>query len=197
MLRVDVSGRVSDVRITRSSGSRSLDDAAVEAFRQWKFAPTADASVPGGLWVKTEQRFTYYRFRYSRLGDKAADRVDVEAVQPATDQMTPGSDMALRRFIQEVAAGSFTDDSGSAERDELARMRDALEEWGAVQSVDFTGRAGPRQWTTYRARAGAGAVEVKWNLFEVKQQNATTEWLIAIDRNGKIWAARASPAPWL
>jgi hypothetical protein len=78
-------------------------------------------------------------------------------------------------------------------------MRKALEEWGAVQSVKFTGRAGPRQWTAYRARAGTGEgdVEVKWNLFEVKQQNATTEWLIAVDRNGAIWAARASPAPWM
>jgi TonB family protein len=195
MLRVDVSGRVSDVKITRSSGSRSLDDAAVEAFRMWKFAPTPDASIPGGLWIKTEQRFIYYRFKYSRLGDKAADRVDVEAVQPATDQMTPGSEKALRRFIQEVSAGTYTDGASN----ELGKMREALEEWGAVQSVEFTGRAGPRQWTAYRPRAAAGGgdVEVKWNLFEVKQQNATTEWLIAVDRNGAIWAARASPAPWM
>jgi protein TonB len=200
MLRVDVSGRVSDVKITRSSGSRSLDDAAVEAFRLWKFAPTPEASVPGGLWIKTEQRFIYYRFKYSRLGDRSADKVDVEAVQPAKDQMTPGSAEALRRFIDDVSAGTLTGEGDSVSRTELARMRDALEDWGPVKSIEFTGRAGPRPWTAYRVRPGAGegaTVEVKWNLFEVTQQNATTEWVIAIDRNGTIWAARASPAPWL
>jgi TonB family protein len=200
MLRVDVSGRVSDVKITRSSGSRSLDDAAVQAFRLWKFAPTPEASVPGGLWIKTEQRFIYYRFRYSRLSDKAADRIDVEAVQPAKDQVTPGSADALHRFINDVGAGTLADEGNFAA---LQKMRDALEEWGPVKSIHFTGRAGPRQWTAYRTRPDAregitgSSVEVKWNLFEVTHQRATTEWVIAIDRNGTIWAARASPAPWV
>lgn len=203
MLRVDVSGRVSDVKITRSSGSRSLDDAAVEAFRMWKFAPTPQASVPGGLWVKTEQRFIYYRFKYSRLGDRAADKIDVEAVQPAKDQMTPGSADALQRFINDVNAGTLTGEGGAVARTELDKMRNALQDWGPVKSIQFTGRAGPRPWTPYRIRAGAGegaagrTIEVKWNLFEVTQQNVTTEWVIAVDRNGTIWAARASPAPWI
>lgn len=202
-IRVDASGRVSDVRIIRSSGSRSLDDAAVAAFRQWKFAPIPPGSAADGAWIQTEQRFILYRFRYSLLGDRAADKVDVEAVQPATDEKTPGSDEALRRFIDEVSAGIATGDSDFASRIELRKMRDALEDWGAVKSIQFTGRAGPRQWAAYRIRPGASGdatgstVEVKWNLFEVTQQNATTEWLIAVDRNGKIWAARASPAPWL
>lgn len=201
MLRVDVSGTVSDVKITRSSGSRSLDDAAVEAFRLWKFAPTPQASIPGGLWVKTEQRFIYYRFRYSRLGDKAAERIDVEAVQPAKDQMTPGSAEALQRFINEVGAGTLTGEGDPVARAALAKMRAALQEWGPAMQVQFTGRAGPRQWTAYRVKPGAGegasTVEVKWNLFEVTHQHATTEWVIAIDRNGTIWAARASAAPWV
>lgn len=199
MLRVAVSGRVSDVKVTHSSGSSSLDAAAVDAFRQWKFAPTPEASVPGGLWVKTEQRFLYYRFRYSRLGDKATEKVDVQAVQPARDEMIPGSEQALQRFIHEVGTGAFTDHSSAVARGALEKMRDALEEWGAVESILFTGRAGPRQWVAYRVRPGAGegTVEVKWNLFEVKQQNATSEWLIAVDRAGQIWEARASPAPWL
>lgn len=203
MLRVDTRGRVTDVKITRSSGSRSLDQAAVEAFRLWKFAPTPQADVRGGLWVKTEQRFILYRFRYSRLGDKAADRVDVEAVQPATDQMTPGSADALQRFIKEVHAGTFTGDGDPVARAALEKMRSALGEWGTAMSLQFTGRAGPRPWTAYRIRPGAGegaagsTVEVKWNLFEVTHEHATTEWVIAIDRHGTIWAARASAAPWV
>ena len=203
MLRVDASGRVSDVKITRSSGSRSLDNAAVAAFRQWKFAPVPPGSALDGVWVKTEQRFILYRFRYSRLGDKAADTVDVGAIQPATDVATPGSQQALERFLDEVGAGTLTGDADFAGRIELQKMRAALEDWGAVKSIHFTGIAGPSNWTTYRIRPGAAGgyaastVEVKWNLFEVEQEHATTEWLIAVDRNGGIWAARASPAPWL
>lgn len=194
---------MSDVKVTRSSGSRSLDSAAVEAFRQWKFAPVSEASRPGGLWVSTEQRFIIYRFRYSLLGDKAAEKVDVEALQPATNQMTPGSREALRRFVDAVAAGTITGGKDFAARTELRKMKDALEDWGAVKSIQFTGRAGPRSWTAYEVRPAArdattgSSVEVKWNLFEVQQQNATTEWVIAVDREGTVWAARASPAPWL
>jgi protein TonB len=201
MLRVDTSGRVTDVKIVRSSGSRSLDDAAVEAFRQWRFAPVPEASVPGGLWVTTEQRFIFYRFKYFRLADRAAEAVSVGAVQPATNQMTPGSLEALRRFIGQVSAGTF-DEADLQGRAELRKMREALEDWGAVQSIEFTGTAGPRSWTAYRVRPdereglSGSTVEVKWNLFEVRHQNATTEWLIAVDRRGTIWAARASPAPW-
>ena len=203
MLRVDSSGRVSDVKITRSSGSRTLDAAAVEAFRQWKFAPVPPSTAPDGVWVKTEQRFILYRFRYSRLGDKSADSVDVETIQPASDVATPGSQEALTRFMAEVAAGTLTGNADFAGRLELQKMRSALDDWGAVKSIHFTGIAGPSTWTAYRVRPGAAdgyaapTVEVRWNLFEVQQEHATTEWLIAVDRHGGIWAARASPAPWL
>jgi hypothetical protein len=117
--------------------------------------------------------------------------------------MTPGSEKVLKRFIDEVRAGTFATGSDSIGRAEIDKLHDALEEWGAVKSIEFTGTAGPRQWTAYRVRTGAGAqttsptVEVRWNLFEVIHEHETTEWLIAVDRDGTIWAARASPAPWL
>jgi protein TonB len=202
-LRVDASGRVRDVKIVRSSGSRSLDEAAVDAFRKWKFAPVPPGSATDGVWVQTEQRFILYRFRYSRLSDRAAEHVNVQAVQPATDQHTPGSQKALRRFIDEVRAGTFASDSDAVGRDQLEKMHAVLEKWGAVKSIEFTGIAGSRNWAAYGIRMGAAngatgrTVEVKWNLFEVQQEHATTEWLVAVDREGAIWAARASPAPWL
>ena len=202
-LHVDANGRVRDVKIVRSSGSRSLDAAAVEAFRKWKFAPVPPGSATDGVWVRTEQRFILYRFRYSRLSDRAAENVNVQAVQPATDRHTPGSEKALRRFIDDVRAGTFVGDSDAVGRNQLEKMHAVLEKWGAVRSVEFTGIAGSRNWTAYGIRVGAAngatgrTVEVKWNLFEVEQEHATTEWLVAVDREGAIWAARASPAPWL
>ena len=201
LLHVDKSGHVSDVKITRSSGFRRLDEAAVDAFRKWRFAALSAGSADGEV-VQTEQRFILYRLRYSRLGDKAADKVDVEEVHPATDQAAPGSEQALRRFIEQVRAGTYGGDADFVGRIELTRMRAALEEWGAVKSMEFAGSAGPPRWTAYDIRAGSSPgfaspmVEVRWNVFEVRHEHATTEWLVAVDRNGTLWTARVSRAPW-
>ncbi|MEJ0039743.1 MAG: energy transducer TonB [Gammaproteobacteria bacterium] len=201
MLHVAESGRVNDVKITRGSGSRGLDNAALEAFRKWKFARLPEGAAPDGVWLRTEQCFIQYRLKYSRLGDSAADKVDVAAVQPAKDQVTPGSEEALGRFIKTIGAGTFTDDSDVTERNQVEKMRTALAAWGAVKSIQFTGTAGEHRWMTYRVRPGSTfarpTVEVEWNLFEVRHQNATTEWLIAVDRDGTVWNASASAAPWV
>jgi TonB family protein len=203
VIHVDPQGQVQDVKVTHSSGSRRLDEAAVAAFRKWKFAPAAGGSAPEGVWLQTEQRFILYRLRYSRLGDKAADNIDVESVQGAKDNPVRGSQQALDRFIHSVKAESITDNSGVVRR-ALARMKSALNEWGAVKSITFTGSAGPRDWTLYRVRSDVAtdftaptAVAVKWNLFEVQHEHATTEWLVAVDRNGTLWSARVSAAPWV
>jgi len=61
---------------------------------------------------------------------------------------------------------------------------------------------GGPQWRAYEVDANhpntlRPTVEVRWNTFEVRHQHATSEWLIAVDRDGTIWNARASRAPWL
>jgi hypothetical protein len=43
---------------------------------------------------------------------------------------------------------------------------------------------------------GPTTVEVQWNKFEVHHEHATSEWLIAVDRERTVWNARASRAPW-
>lgn len=200
MLHVDSSGRVDDVKVTRSSGSRALDNAAVDAFRKWKFARLGSHAPSDGVWLRTEQRFIYYRVKYSRLAGGAADTVHVAEVRPASEQPTPGSQDALQRFISAVSSGSLPPASDFAERTQYRKMRDALDEWGDVKSIEFTGMAGEQKWTAYRTRSESGSgptVEVGWNMFEVRHQHATTEWLIAVDRNGRIWSASASQAPWM
>jgi periplasmic protein TonB len=195
-LRVDEKGRVSEVKIVRSSGSNRLNTAAVRAARKWKFAPTPAAAAPSGTWVETELRFVLYRFAYSRLGEGAADSVYDEQVKPgAADEATPGSQEALARFIADVSAGNFAAGLDHAARDELAKMRNALHEWGEVKSIHFTGTAGANRWMAYPVRQQS--VEVSWNMFEVHHQHITSAWLIAVDRDGTIWNARASRAPWL
>lgn len=201
-VRVDESGRVAEVKLTRSSGSKRLDSAAIDAVRKWKFARSPVGSAPSGTWVATELRFLLYRFMYSRLGDDATDSVYVEETRiGATDEATPGSHEALTRFIAEVKTGNFPDDAKRHGGSEVARMRAALEEWGEVQSIRFTGTAGGPRWIAYEVDSKNSdvlrpTVEVSWNTFEVQHQNATSEWLVAVDREGTIWNARASRAPW-
>jgi TonB family protein len=202
-IRVDESGRVSEVRIVRSSGSRRLDDAALDAVRKWKFARMPQGAAPEGAWVASELRFILYRFTYSRLGEGSTDHLYVEQVKVgAADEATPGSHEALGRFIAEMRAGNFSGEPAGAGYTEITKMRAALEEWGDVKSIRFTGAAGGPEWLGYEVERGRPghlrpSVEVRWNMFEVLHQNATSEWLIAVDRAGTIWTARASRAPWL
>jgi len=99
-LRVNESGQVTDVKVTRGSGFRRLDSAAMAAVRKWKFAPSPRGSAPDGTWVQTELRFVLYQFTYSRIGDTAADRVyDEQTKSGAKDEPTPGSQEAFARFI--------------------------------------------------------------------------------------------------
>jgi TonB family protein len=200
-IRVEESGRIAEIRVASSSGIRRLDDAAVDAARKWKFARMPDGAAPEGAWVATELRFILYRFRYSRIREDATETVYAEEVRiGAADEAAPGGQEALGRFITEVLAGTFPADKAS--REDVTRMRAALLEWGDVKSIRFTGAAGGPQWIAYevdkqRPNQMRPTVEVKWNTFEVRHQNATSEWLIAVDREGTVWNARASRAPWL
>ena len=203
-IRVDESGSVTDAKVTHSSGSRRLDSAALAAVRKWKYAPSPRGSGPNGWWIQTELRFVLYQFTYSRIGDTAAERVYGEQVKAGEkDEATPGSQEAVARFIAEVKGGVFTGEPDTSVRDDVARLRTALQEWGEVLSIQFIGTAGARRWMAYPVSGVSGAaqarptVEVSWNMFEVRHRHGTSAWLIAVDRDGTIWNARASPAPWL
>jgi protein TonB len=202
LLHIAPNGRVDDVKVERSSGSRQLDKAAVEAFRKWKFQRLPPGSAPNGSWLRTVQRFILYRFTYSRLDARAAEDVYAEHLKPkpgANEEATPGGEEALTRFIAQVH-DQTVDLSAGAPRGESEQMRVALAVWGALKSVSFTGIAGSSRWVRQRTRpdsSGAVAeVEVSWNMYEVRHENATSEWLVAMDHGGEIWAARAVQASW-
>ncbi len=202
-IRVNESGRVAEVSIINSSGHPRLDRAAVDAVRRWKFARMPSGSAPGGAWVATEVRFILYRYTYSRLGAQTPESLYVEEVKAgARDEEMPGGQEALARFIADVTAGNLPRDTGDTTGGDVAEMRSALEEWGKVQSIRFTGTAGGPRWiareTAAQSRSDPTAmIEVHWNKFEVRHEHATSEWLVAVDRDGPIWNARASRAPWL
>ena len=202
-IHVTESGRVDDVKVERSSGSRQLDKAAVEAFYRWKFAGMPAGSAPNGRWLRTVQRFILYRFMYSRLLPGEAETVYEEHLKPkagVADEPTPGGQEALARFMAQVRDQTLNVPD-SASRAGLPEMRAALEKWGTVKSVAFTGIAGSSRWVRHRVRPGTAnasqTVEVSWSMFEVRHENNISEWLIAVGRDGEVWAARASQAPWM
>ena len=58
-LRFEVlpNGRVGSVQVDRSAGHPDLDQAAVEAIRQWRFEPARRGSEPVTVWVTLPVRF--------------------------------------------------------------------------------------------------------------------------------------------
>ena len=203
LIHLSENGRVDDVKLERSSGYPLLDKAALDAFRRWRFAPLTPGSAPRGKWLRTDQRFILYRFLYSRLEEGAADSVYSEHLKPkqgSTEEETPGSQQALVRFIAQLRAGAISDPGGPA-RAGIADLRATLEAWGPVKSVLFTGIVGNSRWMTHGTRRDASratgrTVEVSWNMFEVRHERMASVWLIATDREGEVWAARAGEAPW-
>jgi hypothetical protein len=144
-------------------------------------------------------RFVLYKFTFSRLGELAVRDAYEERVRSgASDAPVPGSEAALKRFIADVQSREITGAADPETHVAVIKMRDALKEWGDVKNVLFTGTAGTG-WSRYEVkpafRAGAPSVEVRWAMFEVEHQHATSEWLIAIDRQGMVWVAQAGPAP--
>jgi protein TonB len=202
-IHVTPGGRVDKVRVVRSSGSRDLDRAAESAFRKWRFAPLKPGAPPEGKWVRTMQRFILYRFQYSRLDPRASDSVMEEYMKPkggVLEEETAGGREALLRFITEVREQAVEDPDRDTQKG-LVEMRAILEQWGAVKSASYTGLVGSSRWMRHRVRqdlagSGDGTVEVSWNMYEVRHENSVSAWLIAMDRDGRIWDARASKAPW-
>lgn len=195
ILHVTQSGHVDQVRVERSSGSALLDAAAVKAFRKWRFARLPDA--PEGRWLRTAQRFILYQFTYSRLDAREMEFVYGENLKPKPgtgETMTPGSQDALLRFMAQLRDPAF-DPRGAVSGKDLLALRANFGKWGATKSVQFMGIVGSGPWLQHAVKPAAGDgrdnVELSWNMFEVHHENAVTQWLIAIDRDGQVWAARA------
>ena len=50
-VHVLIDGRVGDVVVQESAGHPDLDQAAVDAVRQWRFEPARTGSEPVAMWV--------------------------------------------------------------------------------------------------------------------------------------------------
>jgi protein TonB len=61
-IHIEVDGHVSDVSVQRSAGHQSLDEAAADAVRRWRFEPALNSTGPVSMWAVVPVEF--------RIGDR-------------------------------------------------------------------------------------------------------------------------------
>lgn len=61
-IHIEVDGHVSDVSVQRSAGHQSLDEAAADAVRRWRFEPAQNSAGPVSMWAVVPVEF--------RIGDR-------------------------------------------------------------------------------------------------------------------------------
>jgi len=56
-IHIEADGHVSDVSVQRSAGHQSLDEAAAEAVRRWRFEPALNSTGPVSMWAVVPVEF--------------------------------------------------------------------------------------------------------------------------------------------
>jgi periplasmic protein TonB len=56
-IHIEADGRVSDVSVQRSAGHQSLDEAAADAVRRWRFEPALNSAGPVSMWAVVPVEF--------------------------------------------------------------------------------------------------------------------------------------------
>jgi periplasmic protein TonB len=202
LVHVDAKGRPGEMRLARSSGFRRLDDAATLAARKWIFEPHVKDGKPVDSWTLLEMRFNLARYSYSRIEVDARGTPDEMVRMGEADIGPPGGEAALLRFFQALAAGSLPDAPVALAQKESGTLRLAFMDWGEVKSIRFMQRAAGTDTSFQRIRPeyqvgrASNQVAVQWGMYEVRQEQKTSVWRIAIDGSGEIWSAHAGVAPW-
>lgn len=120
----------------------------------------------------------------------SAPRIDAAAAQVInaattakiqSQTATPGSDAALRRFIDGIINGKPIAEMSPELKEvtlrQLPQLQAAMLQLGAVQSIEFR-----------------GVNTLGWDLYEVKQELGTSRWSIALGADGIVTGALASTA---
>jgi len=105
---------------------------------------------------------------------RVADEVAALAQRVKDQKPQPGSEAAIRRDIEELRAGEpkydqMTPGMADVTRQQLPQLKATMAKLGALQSVTFKS-------------VGPGGMDV----YEVKFENGSTEWRIALTPDGKI-----------
>ena len=119
-----------------------------------------------------------------RIDSSVARQIaDATSAKVQSQKATPGSEAALRRLIAGISTGkpNYAEMSpalADATRQQLPRLEAALSHLGAVQSVEFR-----------------GVGNQGWDMYEVKQEQGSTQWRIALGADGIITGALVTAGP--
>jgi hypothetical protein len=124
--------------------------------------------------------------------DIKAPRIDAalaEQIAAATAEKfqsqaaTPGSEAALRRLIEGIRSGKpnfaeMSPELADVLRKQLPTLEAAMTHLGTVQSVDFH-----------------GVGNQGWDIYDVRQENGSSQWRIALGDDGIIMGALVTAGP--
>jgi hypothetical protein len=119
-----------------------------------------------------------------RIDAAVAQQIAAATTAKIQSQMaTPGSEAALRRLMEGIRTGNpnFSEMSpalANATRQQLPRLEASMAHLGAVQSVEFH-----------------GVGNQGWDIYDVKQENGSSQWRIALGPDGIITGALVTAGP--
>jgi len=136
---------------------------------------TFDAAGPQGAATQATLHQNGRDMVAKRISDTEAKRAADDLAKKVKDQtQSPGTEAALRGMIQGIQSGQpkyeiMSRPTADATRQQLPQLKGAMDEFGALKTVKFTG-VGP-----------AGA-----DIYQVDFENASTEWRLMLDQDGKV-----------
>jgi periplasmic protein TonB len=192
---VDEKGQARTVEVVRSSGYPRLDESAVDAIRKWTFTPAEGSAGPEARIAITWEfelsppNLAAVPVAVMPFDTELARQIHVASTAGIETDVVPSpSARALDALIKKLLAF----ESGVKEPPGPIPPIRLLAKWGAVSSIRFVGnRDGgfdleSNQWIDPHNKE-----EIHWEHYEVKQPGGTSEWLVAVSRDGAIRNAQA------
>lgn len=195
---VDSSGRPADARVQQSSGFRLLDQAAVHAFRQWRFPPSTGGEQPrevklrAGFWLADgpAPRFLH---GYVTFNADTVARLNASARHVTLEAANGDTPRRLITSLIEVLAASMYPDASDPH---------TVRRWPRVYVIVEDGPlhlTGTPPWPRTLDRSpvlnvrlmglvtfkdlevdGKSSERRNWYAFAVRQERTTSEWLLEI-----------------
>jgi TonB family protein len=193
-IHVDDQGKPGEVKLARSSASARLEESAQRAAARWLFTAPAWRSKPVSAWAEVELRFNFYRYQLSRIGDPLPDE---DATAGATANAKPvSSEAAFRQLVNDLSSSKPAFATLENTQPDFQKMRSTVVRWGKAREARLL-NTNDSTWKEYvakpefRSASDGGTIAVRWDVYDVRHERANASWKIAVDRYGRIWAAKA------
>ena len=198
-LQVDARGDVDQVNVLQTTGSSQLDEAAVRAARQWRFAPDKTGARKQPVWGQVgllfapPQRFVHVPLIVMPYPAIAKDLGAVMVSNGATRRNSPSGETSLHSLLQQLVV-AFANQQPQGPDQILDTAGDSVEALlglqGPIQSMQFLGFVDHGIDNDRSAPADTQALmqgkPTHWEVYDVTQDHGSSVWLIAVTAHGSI-----------